>query len=131
MLLDSNVRIKKTLLSLEPYMPSESWITKFCHSKNITLKSPETIEEARRKYCNTLTINSFFTKHGTLLKSLAPHNIWNADESSSASQRKYKVLLNNQKDLPLINLKILIKISINKLFLKIDFCFANIFCFLR
>ena len=99
--LDSSIRIRKTILSLEPYLPSESWINKFCSLKGITLKSPETIEEARRRYCNANSINTFFSKHSSLLQSLAPNNIWNADESSSASNRKYKVLLNDKNDLPL------------------------------
>lgn len=99
--LDSSIRIRKTILSLEPYLPSESWINKFCSLKGITLKSPETIEEARRRYCNANSINAFFSKHSSLLKSLTPNNIWNADESSSASNRKYKVLLNDKNDLPL------------------------------
>ena len=49
--LDSAVRIRKTILGLEPYMPSKSWISKFSSTNGIKLKLPETIEEARRRYC--------------------------------------------------------------------------------
>ena len=89
-------RYLRTLHQLEPYVPCESWLTNFAKANNITLKSSESLEEARRRFCTSRVISSFFTKHSTLLKSVHPENIWNADESSSVSSKRYKILLTDK-----------------------------------
>lgn len=89
-------RYIRCLRQLEPYFPCESWLTNFAKSVGIILKTPDSLEEARRKFCTTRIITSFFTKHGNLLRSVHAENIWNADESSSSSSKKYKVLISNK-----------------------------------
>lgn len=86
-------RFKRFLFSLEPYVASETWINHFCSRNGIILKNPETLTEARRKCCNLPVINKFFSNNKKLLKETAPANIWNADESSSITTQRYKVLL--------------------------------------
>lgn len=82
-------RFYRCLRQLEPYIPCDRWLTNFAKSVGITLKSPESLEKARRIFCTTHVITSFFTKHGNLLRSVHVENIWNEDESSSSSSRKY------------------------------------------
>lgn len=86
-------RYQRTLRQLEPYVPCDSWLTNFAKANKITLKSAETLEEARRRFCTSSVISSFFRKHSLLLKSVHPENNWNADESSSVSTKRYKILL--------------------------------------
>ena len=83
----------RLIRSLDVYVPSESWLTHFCQANNINLKNPITLEAARRKYCNVGYIRNFFISHRELLMNTPPHLIWNADETSSESSRKYKVLI--------------------------------------
>ena len=87
-------RYKRTLFQLESYVPSQSWLNNFSKANGITIKRPESLEEARRSFCTSRIIRSFFTQHSALLQSVHGENIWNADESSSTSSTKYKVLLN-------------------------------------
>ena len=61
-------KIIKELCSIFPW---ESWLTNSCKSNNIFLKSPDTLEEARRYYCNIQTIGTFFNIHRQLLMNSA------------------------------------------------------------
>lgn len=49
----------RALKAMEPYIPSVSWHSSFCSNNGIILKDPETIENARKNYCNRKVINDF------------------------------------------------------------------------
>ena len=87
--------IQVVLNSLEPYVQSSSWLTHFWEANEINIKNPVTFEATRRKYFNVGAITNFFQLHSGLLNPIDPSLIWNADETSSESSRKYKVLLTN------------------------------------
>ena len=61
--------------------------------------TPSTLEELRRTCCNSLTVSSFFNKHGHLLLNKDPRLIFNADETSSICSKKFKALTLNKKNL--------------------------------
>ena len=84
---------RQILREQEPYCPSDSWLTHFCESNEIKLQSPILLEQARRRFCNVSTVTSFYTNHRNILTSTPRNMIWNADETSAESSRKYKVLL--------------------------------------
>lgn len=92
--------IKKMINKLYPSMPCSSWLNHMCGQNGITIKTPQTLEAARKKYCHINAIRAFFTKHEHLLKR-DPHLLWNADETSAASSRKYKVLINTPNVSPI------------------------------
>ncbi len=93
------INYQKIINELCPFFPSPSWLTNFCQSKDIYLKSPNTLEDARKYYCNTTTISNFFNTHGHLLANKDPRLIFNADESSSMSSKKFKALTLNRKNI--------------------------------
>lgn len=117
--------VQRLIRSLEPYVPSSSWLTHFCESRDIKLKNSINLEEARRKHCNYRTVSSFYLLHRHLFLSTHPSLIWNADETSSESTRKYKVLMGNNIDTPISSSskysnRITTVLSINALGEKID-----------
>ena len=58
--------IQRVLKSLEPYVPSSSWLTHFCEANEINIKNPVTLEAACRKYCNVGAITNFFQLYSGL-----------------------------------------------------------------
>ena len=91
-------RAKQIVNSLEPFIPCESWINHFCARHNITLKNPESLEEARRRCCNTAVIKQFFKQNKSILSKVHKCNLWNADESSSSLTKKFKVLITGKAE---------------------------------
>ena len=83
---------KELILSLLPYVPSSSWVLDFAKRNEIPIKSPITIEELRRKFCNISNVNSFYSKNRNELLSIHPRLLFNADEASHSSSRRFKVL---------------------------------------
>lgn len=83
---------QNTIENLVPYAPSCSLLNFFAKNNNLQIKSPTSIEKQRRKKCNISTIGSFYEKNKEILKNTNPHFLWNADESSLTSSRKFKVL---------------------------------------
>lgn len=65
------------------------------------IKNPITLEAARRKYYNVSAIRNFFQSHQELLINTCSFLIWNADETSSESSRKYKVLMTDYINNPI------------------------------
>lgn len=51
------------------------------------------LEQVSCKFFIISTVTSFYSKHANIIKSKPPNLIWNADETSAESSRKYKVLL--------------------------------------
>lgn len=91
------INYQKIINELYPTFPSDSWLTNFCKSNDIFLKSPDILENVRKYYCNIQTIRDFFNAHGNLLINKDPRLIFNADESSSVSSKKFKALTLNKK----------------------------------
>ena len=83
--------IQRTLRSLEEYVPSTSWLHEFCSRNDIRIKNPETLEQARRTFCNSAAIRAFFRNNSEAFRK-DPRLLFNADETSSASSKKFKVL---------------------------------------
>lgn len=77
---------------MEPYIPCPSWLSSFCKSHNIVLKDPETLEDARKKYCNRVVINDFFRNNAHFLQGIKPQLLFNADETTSITTKKFKAL---------------------------------------
>lgn len=83
--------IQRTLKSLREYVPSTSWLHEFCSRHNIGIKNPETLEKARRMFCNSTAIRAFFDINKDNFKK-DPRLLFNVDETSSSSTKKFKVL---------------------------------------
>ena len=96
---DMTTNYQKIINESCPSYPSPSWLTNFGQSKDIYLKCPNTLEDARNYYCNTTTISNFFNTHSYLFINKDPRLIFNADESSSMSSRKFKALTLNRKNI--------------------------------
>ena len=61
------------LISLLPFIPSSSWFSDFTQRNEIPIKNAITLEELRRKFCNCVTIRSFYTKNQKV--SLTTHHL--------------------------------------------------------
>ena len=92
--------INRAIQSLMPSPPSTSSLYNMCDRNGIIIKNPQSLEEACRKHCNISSIKSIFRKHGHYF-GRDPRLIWNADETSSAASKKYKVLVSSSSDIPL------------------------------
>ena len=55
------------------------------------------MDDDRKFYCNVQTIEDFFSKHGHLLYKKDPRLVFNTDESSSVSSKKFKAITLNEK----------------------------------
>ena len=82
----------RTLKTMEPYIPSVSWLSSFCSNNGIILKDPETLENARKNYCNRKVINDFLTQNFQILHTIKPQLLFNADETTSITTKKFKAL---------------------------------------
>jgi hypothetical protein len=83
-----------------PEFPSIEWLTPFCKSIKIKICRPQTIEIARRYFCNQAVINEFFDCFSPILMR-DPRLIWNADETQLSTTKRFKVLCESGK-LPLV-----------------------------
>ena len=83
--------IQRLLKSLREYVPSTSWLHEFCARHNILIKNPETLEQARRLFCNSNSVRAFFAANEEVFKK-DPRLLFNVDETSSTSSKKFKVL---------------------------------------
>lgn len=79
--------------------PSSGWFYSFCQNNGIILKNKANLEEARQECCNRFNVNNFFTKFQTILQGIDKRLIFNCDETSSVSSRKYKALVLGKKDI--------------------------------
>lgn len=83
---------------LRPNTPSDSWFYSFCNNNNIILKTKDSLERARQESCNRYNVNNFFIKFKEILENIDKRLLFNCDETSSASSRKFKSLVLNKKD---------------------------------
>ena len=90
-------RFKEVLSDPRNQTPSSSWLYNFCPNHGIQLKTPETLEKARHDYCTRLRVKNFFDTFAILSRTIDPHLLFNADETSSATTKKFKALLTISK----------------------------------
>lgn len=83
---------------LRPNTPSDSWFYSFCNNNNIILKTKDSLERARQESCNRYNVNNFFIKFKEILENIDKRLLFNCDETSSASSRKFISLVLNKKD---------------------------------
>jgi hypothetical protein len=72
--------------------PDPAWLSHFVEYIGLKLKHPESLEEARRKNCNTVAINVFFDRWSGILDRPA-ELIINCDETHVSSRKMFKVLV--------------------------------------
>jgi hypothetical protein len=72
--------------------PDKTWIYKFAQTIGVDVMTPETLEAARRKSCNTVAISTFFQKYADALDR-DPRLILNCDETHVSSRKYFKVLV--------------------------------------
>ncbi len=95
--------LQRFVNSLMAYPPSEQWLYTFCQKHEIILKNQETLEALRRSHGKKSIINCFYSKNQQIFRK-DPRLIWNVDETSSASNKKYKVLCQKEM-LPLTEIE--------------------------
>lgn len=83
--------LKRTLNSISEYPPSQQWLLSFCEAHEITLKNQDTLEALRRAHGKRSIIHQFYNNNINKLNR-NPRFIWNIDETSSSSTKKFKVL---------------------------------------
>ena len=81
--------LQRAVNSLAPYPPSQQWLYSFCDSNNIILKNQDTLEAIRRANGKKSIIRSFYNKNEGIFNRDA-RLIWNVDETSSESNKKFK-----------------------------------------
>ena len=84
------------LLDFEKIQLERSWLTQFLNRHNISIKTPESLEAARNKYCHSQILIDFYTN----FISNIPQNgdvIFNADETASTFNDKGKVVVSKGK----------------------------------
>lgn len=80
------------LLDFEKIELSRSWLTQFLNRHNILLKTPETLEEDRNKFCHSQILINFYSNFIANIPQNG-HIIFNADETSSTFNDKGKVIV--------------------------------------
>lgn len=84
------------LLDFEKIQIERSWLTQFLSRHNIAIKTPESLEAARNKYCHSQILIDFYTN----FISNIPQNgdvVFNADETASTFNDKGKVVVSKGK----------------------------------
>jgi hypothetical protein len=71
--------------------PDASWLNHFCPTIGISIMNPLSIEDARRRCCNTAAVQIFFDRFSQILDR-DPALILNCDETHISSRKKFKVL---------------------------------------
>ena len=89
----------EAIQKLNQTIPCDSWFYSFCQNNSIVLKNKESLEQSRQECCNQFNVGNFFTKFQNLLFQKDWRLIFNCDETSSISSRKYKSLLLSKKNL--------------------------------
>lgn len=73
---------------------SSQYLTSLCERIGIWISTPETLEQARRKYCNTAVIDSFYQKFSGTIGNIEKKYIYNADETGLATKKTFRILTN-------------------------------------
>jgi hypothetical protein len=72
--------------------PDPTWLNHFAERMDLHLKNPQPIEQARRRACNTVAIETFFERFGALMQR-PKCLIINCDETHISSRKKFKVVV--------------------------------------
>jgi hypothetical protein len=72
--------------------PDPTWLNHIAQGLQISIKVPQTIEEARRRSCNTRAIEIFFQRFSELMQRPACMII-NCDETHVSSRKRFKVVV--------------------------------------
>lgn len=94
-------RFDQLLTLMSDCAPPTCWLTEFCKKHNIRIKDATLLEEARRRCCNRLVVLRFYEKNKPFINGIDKRLLWNADEASACSTRKYKVLLGEGTKFPI------------------------------
>ena len=73
--------------------PSRAWLTDFARRHNLRIRCCEQLEDVRRRCCDRRRIFEWFRQNEGILRSYHPDLILNMDETSIASNRKYRVIV--------------------------------------
>jgi hypothetical protein len=71
--------------------PCVRWLQNFCERHGFHIRSPQSVEAARRQYCHTTTIADFYRKARPYMPDI-PELTFNMDEASNAFNRQYKCI---------------------------------------
>jgi hypothetical protein len=77
--------------------PCVRWLHDFCERHGLHIRSPQSVEAARRQYCHTTTIADFCRKARPYMSDI-PEVTFNMDETSNAFNRQYKRITLNSDD---------------------------------
>ena len=75
----------------EPEQPCKTWLKAFCASKDIKIVAPRELDHLRRTHCDSAAIESFLNEFAALFD-CNPRLIFNMDETSIYSRKRFKVL---------------------------------------
>ena len=78
-------------LQLPDFKFDSSYFTHFARRCGLYIRSPDVLEQLRRKYCNRFAIHNFFSKFAVFMANVSPYFIYNADETGLSTKRAYKV----------------------------------------
>ena len=68
------------------------WFNHFCKSHGLKLLNPQSLEEVRRKFCNTNVITQFYLMLEATIHQI-PHLLYNMDETSCSCTKKGKIVI--------------------------------------
>jgi len=77
---------------LEDTTLSSQWFHNFCKQVGVSLLNPQSLEDVRRKYCNSNAITQFYIMLNNTIHQI-PHLLYNMDETSVTSDRKGKIVV--------------------------------------
>ena len=75
---------------------SPQWFNHFCKGHGLKLLNPQSLEEVRRKYCNSNVITQFYLMLQALIHQV-PHLLYNMDETSTTCTKKGKIVVPDGK----------------------------------
>jgi hypothetical protein len=81
--------------------PCVRWPHEFCERHGLHIRSPQSVEAARRQYCHTTTIADFCRKARPYMSNI-PEVTFNMDETSNAFNRHYKCITPDSDDHPFV-----------------------------
>jgi hypothetical protein len=79
--------------------PRVRWLHKFCERHRLHIRSPQSVEAARRQYCHTTTIADFCRKARPYMSNI-PELTFNMDETSNAFNHQYMCITPDWDDHP-------------------------------
>ena len=81
---------------LDSWECSSQFLHEICDKIGVVICTPELLEEARRKNCNTNTVNKFYGDFSDVMQNVEPKYIYNADETGLAAKKTFKILTSDR-----------------------------------